>query len=295
MYYIGIDGGGSTSRLLAVDENDNIIAERLGGATNLTALSSEAVSGNISELLRGLDLSECKSLCIGTAGIADGGNIPRVEKIFRGLGYKGKLKIVSDAVIALMAETKGEAGIVVISGTGSIAYAIDKEGNTSRCGGWGALIDDGGSGCKIGMEAIRYALMAFDGRGKKTVLEDMINKHFGLKQISDILKIIYSPSFEKAKAAKLSKLVSKAAKQKDEAAMLIEEEAALELAKLAKTLIKKHGLYENFVVLSGGILLNNSNIQAKLSGHILEAYPKVKISKLDTPAEMGAVYMAKAN
>lgn len=296
MYFIGIDGGGSTSRLLAVDKALTPIARHTGLATNLSASPFEVVRDNIHNLLRGfceesgLRLEDCVSLCIGTAGVDGDRNLGPMESIFREAGYAGKLKIVPDAAIALMAKTKGAPGIVIISGTGSIGYAIDSFGKATRCGGWGAFIDDGGSGYKIGIEAIRYSLMAFDGRGQKTILTDKITKHFEIGRIDEVIKIVYALPYDKAKIAKLSDVVRAAASEGDEVALSIERQAAEDLALMAKTLAARNKC--NMIVISGGILLNNMDIQSMFKRDVIESCPGVSVLHLDVEAEMGAIYLA---
>jgi len=298
MYYIGIDGGGSTSRLLATDKDLNVLGKHKGGPTNLAALDAETVGKNIRCLVEEFNRStnthikDCKAICIGSAGVDGDRNTTLMESIFRDIGFNGKIKIVTDAVIALASKTKGKPGIVIISGTGSIGYAIDESGQALRCGGWGAFIDDTGSGYKIGIEAIRYALMDFDGRGQKTVLTSKIVEYFELKRIDEVLKQVYSLPFDKAKIAKLSQVVRAAAQAGDDIALLIESTAAKDLALLAKTLIRKSQLLTTQVILSGSILLHNQHIQDRFRQAVMEAYPNVTIAPQDVESEMGAVYLA---
>ena len=174
-FFIGIDGGGTRSRLVAMNENMEAACHLQGGSTNIASETYEGVYTNIKNLLNELTdatqagLASVLSLCIGSAGASTGNNAQLLEKIFRDIGYTGKLTIMNDAELVLLAATRGEPGIIIISGTGSVGYAIDKEGATHRAGGWGHLIDDAGSGYRIGMDAIQAALMDFDGRGEKTV------------------------------------------------------------------------------------------------------------------------------
>ena len=297
MYYIGIDGGGSNSRLLAVDEDFNFVGSSRGLATNLATLSREKVAENIKNLLSDFisKLDDCKSICIGTAGVSADKDGFVMESIFRDLGFKGRFKVVNDAAIVLMAQTKGEAGIVIISGTGSIGYAIDEYGRATRCGGWGAFIDDYGSGYRIGVEALRAAFMGFDGRAKKTILTNKIVSHFGISRLDEALQEVYGKEFDKAKIASLSVLVGAAAEEGDEAAVSIENAAADDLALMAKTLVAKSGLAENLIVLSGSILLHNANIQSRFRQSVLSDYPGIKIAAADTQPEWGAVYLAAMN
>ena len=298
MYYIGIDGGGSTSRLVATDMDFNVIGRSRGLATNPESLPKETVADNIKNLIEsfnketGTRLEECKAICIGTAGVDGDRNVALMDTIFRDIGFKGIAKIVADAAIALMAKTKGEAGIVIISGTGSIGYAIDEQGKTSRCGGWGALIDDAGSGYRIGVDALRSAFMDFDGRGPKTVLTALISKHYEITRIDEVIKLVYALPFDKSKIAQLSSLVRQAAELHDHTALAIEAQAAEDLALLAKTLIRLNKLENHTIVMSGGILLNNENIQSQFKKKVKTVYADTKITPLDVEAEMGAIYLA---
>ena len=300
MYYFGIDGGGSNSRIAAIDVNGGFIGDFKGKTTNLAANDYDTVLDNISRLVSGLcnelsiSLADCCGLCIGTAGIGSVDNIGKLERIFDVIGLKAKLTIVNDAAIVLFAATKGKPGIAIISGTGSIGYALDKDGNSLRSGGWGHLIDDAGSGYYIGMAAIRRALMAFDKRGHDTALMPMIMSHFGLNSMDEVLNIVYAPGFTKAKAATLALIVSAAAENGDKAAQDIEEEAAISLSLLASALIKRSGLDDRPPIsLSGSVIVKNPRINSRFTQEILHNYPNALIKTLDISAELGAAHLAR--
>jgi len=300
-YFIGIDGGGSRSRLVAIDKDKAIIARLEGSSTNITAETYEGVFNNIQNLLRefcvaaGVSLEGCQSLCIGSAGASTGDNEKLLEKIFRDIGIKGKIKVINDAELVLMAATGEEPGIIIIAGTGSVGYAIDKDGATYRAGGWGHLIDDGGSGYRIGIDAIKAALMDLDGRGQKTVLTSAVAEFFGQTDPVQILGYIYSNSFHKSKIAKIAKLVEEAAKQGDNVANTIEITAAKDLTALAYALIHKAQLFAHKIVLNGGIILHNQNIRTMFESSICEAFPNMQIVPMSESAELGAAYIAFKN
>ena len=297
-YFIGIDGGGTLSRLVAIDKDMNIIGSHICGPTNITSVPYEKVFGNIQSLLSefnaqtGTRIEDCRSICIGVAGAKTSDNASKTAKIFRDLGFWGNLTIMNDAELVLIAETKGEPGLAIIAGTGSVGFAMDHSGDILRVGGWGHIIDDGGSGYRIGMDAIKATLMDFDGRGAKTALTDMIKSKFELEEIPQILGHIYTDNFNKSKIAEIALLVSEASSSGDIVAQSIEQNAADNLVSMAKVLIQKARLNTHKIVLSGSIILHNQNIRAKFCHDILADYPNMQIVCTSAKPEMGAAYLA---
>jgi len=300
-YFIGIDGGGSRSRLVAIDKSKKIIARAEGGSTNITSESYDGVFASIKNLLddfctdTGVSLKNCQSLYIGSAGASTGENASLLEKIFRDIGIKGKIKVTNDAELVLMAATGGEPGIILIAGTGSVGYAIDKEGITHRAGGWGHLIDDGGSGYRIGMDAIKAVLEEHDGRGDKTVLTGMVAEFFKQENPAQILSYIYGNTFHKSEIAKLAVLVEEAAGVGDTVATAIEAQAAKDLIALASALIHRAQLFAHTIVLSGGIILHNKNIRHIFEAAIGKVFSDMHIVPMRESAELGAAHIAFRN
>jgi len=298
-FYIGIDGGGTRSRLVAVDENMKAVGRAEGGSTNLAAETYEKIFANIKMLVEGfcadndLSLQNCLGICLGSAGSHAGYNTKLLEQIFRDIGYSGSLQIYNDGEMLLLAETKGEPGAILISGTGSIGYAVDKAGTLFRIGGWGHLIDDGGSGYRIGMDAIKAAMMDFDGRGEKTLLSNMITDFFGVSTIGKLSGYIYGKDFTKAKVAEAAILVMDAANCGDNVAISIENQAAQDLITLARAMIKRAGLDAHKMVLSGSVILRNEYIRRIFEDEIRKTFPKMQIVEVTESPEMGAAYLAK--
>jgi len=297
-YVIGINGGASHSRLAAMDKEGNIIGQSFGKATNITSETYEGVALNIQNLLdelftsSGLELKDCAAMCIGSAGASTGDNAGQLEQILRKLGYNGKLRIMNDAELVLLSETGGCAGAIIISGTGSVGYAIDNDGGIFRAGGWGHIIDDGGSGYRIGMDAIGAALMDFDGRGERTRLTKIVSEFFDGISLDKLADYVYSDEFNKAYIAKLARLVESAAKEGDNIALEIEQKAASDLASVARALIKRAGLSKHKIVLSGSIILRNENVQRLFCEGLLKDFPEIEIVEMAEDAEIGAARLA---
>lgn len=283
--------------MVAADLDGKIIARSEGKSTNLASNDEEDVRKNLEALFH--DLSEksslsresCRYICIGSAGLDYESNCEIMKKIFRHLGFLCPISALSDSELVLHAATKSKPGAVVISGTGSIAYACDSDGNIFRSGGWGHLLDDDGSGYWIGKESIRRSLRASDGRSEKTILSDMLIKIYGTENISSCVEWVYS-KFQKAEIAKLSVCVEEAAMENDKVALDILNEAADELALLAKSVIDKMNSKPAFITVSGGMIMN-SEIYFSFFKEAMKKYNSaIEIKKLETEPVLGAIDLA---
>ncbi len=298
MYFIGIKGGGAYSRLAAFDSDMNLIGKHAGNSLNLKNISYEKALDNAISLLTEFNrltntkLSDCEGLCVGCSGLNSPADIRQMGVLMLQAGVGCPIKAVNDAELVIATETKGNPGIAVISGTSSLAYAVDNDGNRSRSGGWGHLIDDEGSGYWMGMQAIKQALMALDGRTEKTSLTEKIKANFKVRDIEDIYKYIYSDNFNRAQIAELALLVKYSAVEGDRTAVWIEKQTAKALSMLAKSLIEKTGMTDCTVVLSGSVVSLNERIRFTLMNLIKRDYPNTNVVMLSEKAEIGGVYLA---
>lgn len=298
MYFIGIDGGGNYSRIIGADESKTIIGSHNGNSTNLAINSYDIVRHNIKTLvtefnkLTNTKISDCKAVCIGSAGINTKESAEKMEAIFRLTGFTCPLKVVNNAELVLAAETKGKPGVAVIAGIDSIAVARDKNGVLRRAGGYGYLIDDAGSGYWMGMQAIKHALMSDNGVYGDTVLKKTLFEHFKADSFDKIVEYVYSDSFNRSKVSELALLIKYTAVQGDEISLIIEEKAAFELFKLADVLLSQYNLSDTTVVLSGSVLLLNDRIRKKLVDLLYDKYDGLTVIKTNGKPEMGAIYLA---
>lgn len=296
-YYIGIDGGGTNSRLLAVDAQQNVLYQASGTSTNMASNSKQFVKDSIVALLDGcwkkggLRKAGCAGLCIGSAGLDSESSMAAMREIIEGLGFSCPITVVNDSVLALSAATQTCAGVIVISGTGSIACGMAEDGSIVRCGGWGHLLDDGGSAYWIGKEALRRSLMSYDKRESETVLCEHLPKALGVAHITDCVEYIYS-DFNKTKLAELSILVNEAAKDGDAVSLSILRDAAKELAGLAQAVIHRIEHHIPVVIVSGGTILNNDILFQKFQQAMHKINPRIEIQKMQQDPVWGAVYLA---
>jgi len=152
-YVLGIDAGGTKTVCLLADEGGTIVAEARGGGANLQAageLEVEKVLHRVMEEALGDRAVVPAAICLGIAGVDRPDDSAVVSAIMRRIGYKARIVVVNDALVALEAGAPGQPGIVVISGTGSISYGRNANGEAARAGGWGYVLGDEGSGYWIG-------------------------------------------------------------------------------------------------------------------------------------------------
>ncbi|TBL80367.1 N-acetylglucosamine kinase [Paenibacillus thalictri] len=267
--YIGIDGGGTKTSCVIGDEFGHVLASCEGESSNVKSKPWDEVQQVLRSLIeKVLKLSEStadqlEGVFLGLAGSdREEEKAPVIRFVRSLLPEKTAVTVHNDAVTALAAGTWGEAGIVLISGTGSIACGfVPETGKYVRVGGWGYLLGDEGSGFDIGRQALVAVMRGFDGRGDETALTSMVLEHFGVADPNKLITCVYGKPNVRAAIADVSKLVFTAAKQGDGIALQIVTEAAAQLAELVST--AKNAMYPPGaaaapaalpLVLSGGVL-----------------------------------------
>ncbi len=198
--------------------------------------------------------------------------------------------LVTDAEIALHAAVGTAAGMVVVAGTGSIAYARDSRGQTLRAGGWGASFDDLGSAYDLGRKAVMAALRDRDGRGEHTVLTQKICRAF---HITDITQIV-AKNLDPQQVAALFLLVCDADREGDRVARRLCREGARDLGQLALALARRMGLRRTIpVVCAGGVFRSSPTIRRTFARYVREAMPSAQVRLLQCEPAKGALSMAR--
>ncbi len=164
--FLGIDGGGSKTSCLIGDET-SILGTGTAAGSNLIrvgeARSGEALAAAIRQACSVANIApeQIDRVCVGLAGAAQPEISDLVLRIISEL-IPCEIEVVGDMVIALEAAFGSGPGVIVIAGTGSIAYGRNAEGQTARAGGWGFAISDEGSGHWIGRDLVAKAIRAWD-------------------------------------------------------------------------------------------------------------------------------------
>ncbi len=300
MYYIGIDGSGSYSKLLAIDEDEQVIGRHVGNSINVDIHPVEIVKSSIVRLLEefykltNATSDDCGGLCIVFSNNSSVNVYTTMSEIVSQIGISCPLYITNEAEATLSSVTKGGAGVLIVAGVNSAGYAFDENGTQTQCGGLGHLVDDEGSAYWVGMQAVKHAFMSMEGRIPKTVLEQKVKEYFGVNVLHECLSIIYDDdNFSDEKVAGLALSVKYAAKEGDKQAILIEQNAVYALLSIAEALIRQTRLEKHTVVLSGKLFAINDFIRVNLTGLIKKKFKEVDIVFQKDKAELGAAYLAK--
>jgi len=253
MFIAGIDGGGSHTRLEIRDQNNTLMHRAEFGPFNINAIGEAAFRSLLREVFTACgNMADCSAICFGAAGISN----PRVGEVIaeelKRAGFTGKWKLCGDQEIALRG-AMGTPGIVVIAGTGSICFGKNAAGNTARSGGYGHLIDDGGSGYALGRDVLSSAVRCIDGRVRQSgMLQAVCEKLEGGPE--KIVPFVYSPDTDKAAIARFASVALELAYRGDPEAWRILHRNARELYDLVSSVQEQLGLHRCRIALLGGLL-----------------------------------------
>jgi len=299
MHVLGIDAGGTKTVCLLADGRGVILAEGRGAGANLHAAGAQAVE----QVLRAV-MSEAigdraivpAAICLGIAGV-DGEDEARVVRdMMRRIAPQSRVLVVNDALIALAAGARDAPGIVIIAGTGSIAYGRNAAGDAARAGGRGHMIGDEGSGYWIGREALAAVMRASDGRGPVTGLTREILTHFNVDDASRLPRIVYDREMPRMRVAALGPIVQRVAEQGDAVTTRILERAADELVLAARSVAAQLEMRgdEFTIYLAGGVFRVVPWLAKELPRRLAEVAPRCQVQILDEEPAVGAVWLAVA-
>jgi N-acetylglucosamine kinase len=304
--YLGIDGGGTRTAAWLADDEGKILARAESGPSNPLKVGFRAAERELliafRACLQGAGFPRTASrasrppvvraVCAGIAGV-DRRSVhrPLLAWMRRHIPARQYL-LTFDAAIALAAAVRDAPGIIVIAGTGSIAFARDDQAKLLRAGGWGIPFDDRGSGYDLGRKAVAAALEAFDGRGPQTVLMDRICRELGLGSIPEIV----SRQLEQQQVAALFPLVMEAAHKGDLVSRHLCDEAARDLANLAVALLQRAGWIRRSmpVVTTGGVFKSSYLIRRAFARHLRRFAPSARVQLLEHPPVEGALWLARS-
>ncbi|MCB0114181.1 MAG: hypothetical protein KDD84_08820 [Caldilineaceae bacterium] len=220
---LGIDGGGTSTRAVILDGKGNLLGSGQGGPSNYNSVGLAQSQVNVGEAVdaarreAGMDQRPFDAVFFGMAGVVSPLDHARIRSIGVNLGLAAveRIGVDHDCRIALAGGLNGRPGIVQIAGTGSSTFGVNARGEGWRSGGWGHLIADEGSGYWFGIQAMRAAVRAFDGRLPATVLEARVLDFLQIKEMNDIFQPLYVDTMEKHEIARLAPLVLDAAAEGD--------------------------------------------------------------------------------
>lgn len=299
MHVLGIDAGGTKTIALLAEADGGIIGEGRAGAANLQTegeLEVEKILHTVIDLATEKHPGPPAAVCLGIAGVDREDDARIIRGIMRRLGFRANTLIVNDALIALVAGAGAQPGVVLIAGTGSIAYGVSRHGMAARAGGWGPTLGDEGSGYWIGRRALAAVMRDVDGRGPQTALTPLVLQHFSLSRTEMLVAEIYHQPQGRRVIASLGMVVDRARGDGDAAARDIMVQAADELALAGASVIRRLEMRgEQFpVLLAGGMLRESAWLAAEVRQRMAEVAPRALVGSLTEEPALGAVRLAVA-
>lgn len=300
-YLIGMDGGGTKTKCILTDINLNPIYETTGGPSNFLVIGIKKVSETILQLInecissQSISDKDIEAIVLGTTGGGRRGDAELLETqtindaVERGLSIN-KFRVESDARIALEGAFSGKAGSILIAGTGSIMFGKDENGEIYRVGGFGRYIGDEGSGFRIGSIGLNAVSREFDGRGKHTIISDLLAQEFLINSSEKLITEVYRNNFD---IPSVAPLVFQAAEKGDKIAQRILENEANELLLHIFAMKEKLNVQLLKVSLIGSLLTTPNYFSYLFNEMVVRKFNDVQIKEAEHAPEYGAVLMAK--
>ncbi len=296
-HFLAIDGGGSKTSC-AVGDETSLLGRGSAGGSNVVRSGQEAALRALHEAVEqacaaaNITPAQIKKTCVGLSG---GARPETAETVRRMLAefVSGEIEVVGDMEIALHAAFGTEAGVIVIAGTGSIAFGRNSRRRTVRAGGWGHAIGDEGSGHWIGRSAISHALRAYDEGENPALLQRLMKAWAAESRDKFIMAANASPAPD---FAALFPVVASAAEAGDSTARSVLARAGAELSGIAKIVIRRIFTHDETVpvAMAGSVFRNSALVRQVFYNGLRSEYPEVALNPKVVEPLLGALDLARS-
>jgi glucosamine kinase len=294
--FLGIDGGGSKTACVVGNETA-VLGLGTSAGSNIVrvgeARARESLHAAIRQACQSARVTtpEITRACIGVAGAAREEVREVIVRLAREI-IPGEIEVVGDMEVAMEAAFGNGPGVIVIAGTGSIAYGRNTALQTARAGGWGHAISDEGSGHWIGRAAVAIVVREGDQQSE-TCLFKLIAKSWGVTTHEQVVMMANrspAPDF-----AALLPVVLQAAEKKNQQAGSVLVQAADELSTLAKQVIQALFSEQEAVpvAMSGGVFANSAQVRENFYNRLSLKWPNVRLALTVIEPVQGALQLAR--
>jgi glucosamine kinase len=296
---VGVDGGGSKTHAIVADEGASHLGEVVGPGSAVrpgeVERSADVIAHTVQDALASCEMTHVtpKVLCVGVAGA---GREPERQALWQALASRelaDEVVIHADFAIALDDAFGEGPGVLLVSGTGSVAFGRGPSGQSARCGGWGPVCGDEGSGQWIGRRALSVVTGSADGREPETALVGAVLTAAQLNEPQEL--IAWAAQATPAQLASLAPVVSSVAEAGDLRANSIISLAVEELVLHIRTLSRQLFGDERAatpVALTGGMLTKGTTLRKRLEHRLKSAVPGAQLRVGEVNPARGAVRSA---
>jgi glucosamine kinase len=296
---VGMDGGGSKTRVVVADDAGTQLAEVVapGSAVRPGQLehSADVITAALRDALASCEMTHVvpKVLCVGVAGVGREADRQALWQALTSRELAEEIVVHTDVSIALDDAFGDGPGVLLVSGTGSIAYGRSPSGQVARCGGWGPVCGDEGSGQWVGRRALSVVTASVDGREPETALIGAVLTAAQVNEPQDL--IAWAAEATPAQLASLAPVVSSVADAGDLRANAIISLAVEELVVHVRTLARQLFGDERAatpVAFTGGMLTKGTTLRKRLEHRLKSAVPGAQVRLGEVNAARGAVRAA---
>jgi glucosamine kinase len=295
---VGVDGGGTRTRVILADATGAVLARTEGGASALRpgheAEAADVIQSLIAAVLEMAERSGTRpAVCV--VGVAGAGQERPAQALWSALASRrvaDDVAVLADAVIALEDAFGDNAGVLLVAGTGSVAFSRGPDGRLERCGGWGPAVGDEGSAAWLGRRAVGAVAASTDGREPETALAGAL-----LTELEAMDEVIpWASRAVPADFAALAPVVMQVAAGGDLRANALVSFCVEELVLHVRTLARRCFQDERAaipVALSGGLLGRGSLVRKRLEQRLKSAVPGATVRSEEVDAARGAIRRAR--
>ena len=304
---IGVDGGGTTTRAIALDENGSVVGRGEAPSSNHYSVGMGRAARHIMSAIddalegAGAPLEAVASWGLGLAGACTHAEQALWHEALAPILGAVPFVVDEDAAAAWAGAFAGGlaatstpgltdmAGAICIAGTGANCFGVNERGERVRADGLGPLLGDRGSGYAVGEAALRAVCRAHDGSGPPTSLLSAVLKTWHLASVDELVQHVYRPDWAKSEAAALFPLVLEAAEGGDAVAKNLLYQAGHDLAATTRAVLQSLGV--DRLAPCGGILVRETPVRTTWEADLRRTFPDLRIQEPRFEPVIGAALL----